>query len=124
MTGPGRLRTGLTSVVVATSLSVYLWIPIVAPNSDMTGELIFGAATASFVLVGLLLVMRAPGNRIGPVLLATGALLAFGYGCDVYGSAGAQANPVWPGSVMASVLGGAFFVVPIALALPQLVPRS
>ena len=116
MTGPGRLRTGRTSVVVATSLSVYLWIPIVAPNSDMTGELIFGAATASFVLVGLLLIMRAPGNRIGPVLLATGALLAFGYGCDVYGSAGAQANPVWPGSVMASVLGGAFFVVPIALA--------
>ena len=31
--------------------------------------------------------------------------------------AGAAANPVWPGSVVASVLGGALFVVPIALAL-------
>jgi hypothetical protein len=117
MTRRELIRTALAAVVAVASLAVYVWIPIVAPKSDMTGELIFGAATASFVLVGLLLVVRAPGNRIGPVLLASGALLAFAYGCDVYGSAGAQGNPVWPGSVIASVLGGAFFVVPIALAL-------
>ena len=104
-------------VIAIASLGVYAFIPILAPHSDPAGELIFGAATASFVLVGLLLVVRAPGNRIGAVLLTAGALLAFGYGCDVYGQAGAAANPVWPGSVIASVLGGAIFVVPIALAL-------
>ena len=117
MMGRPRLRAGIATVIAIASLGVYVLIPIVAPASDMTGELIFGAATASFVLVGLLLVVRAPANRIGAVLLTAGALLAFGYGCDVYGAAGASANPVWPGSVIASVLGGALFVVPIALAL-------
>lgn len=110
-------RTAIASAAAMASLGVYVLIPIVAPDSDMAGELIFGAATASFVLVGLLLVVRAPGNRIGVVLLTVGTLLAFAYGCDVYGSAGAAADPVWPGSVIASVLGGALFVVPIALAL-------
>jgi peptidoglycan/LPS O-acetylase OafA/YrhL len=116
-TGPRRGRIALATVVALASLGVFVLIPIVAPDSDVAGELIFGAATASFVLVGLLLVVRAPQNRIGTVLLTAGALLAFAYGCDVYGSAGATANPVWPGSVIASVLGGALFVVPIALAL-------
>ena len=110
-------RTAVATAVAIASLGVFVLIPIVAPDSDVAGELIFGAATASFVLVGLLLVVRAPQNRIGTVLLTAGALLAFAYGCDVYGSAGATANPVWPGSVVASVLGGAIFVVPIALAL-------
>ena len=117
MTNRPRIRTGIAMVIAIASLGVYAFIPIFAPHSDPAGELIFGAATASFVLVGLLLVVRAPGNRIGAVLLTAGALLAFGYGCDVYGQAGAAANPVWPGSVIASVLGGAIFVVPIALAL-------
>jgi len=117
MTGRPRIRTGMAAAVTIASLGVYALIPIVAPDSDMAGELIFGAATASFVLVGLLLVVRAPGNRIGPVLLTAGALLAFAYGCDVYGAAGAVASPTWPGSAIASVLGGALFVVPIALAL-------
>ena len=91
-------RTAVATAVAIASLGVFVLIPIVAPDSDVAGELIFGAATASFVLVGLLLVVRAPGNRIGAVLLTAGALLAFAYGCDVYGSAGAAANPVWPGS--------------------------
>ncbi|MFL5675414.1 MAG: hypothetical protein ACJ779_10430 [Chloroflexota bacterium] len=115
MTPGGRARIAVATIVAVTSLAVYVLIPIL--DSDLTGELIFGAATASFVLVGLLLVVRAPANRIGALLLASGALLAFGYGCDVYGRAGAHADPVWPGSVIASVLGGAFFIVPIALAL-------
>ena len=92
-------------------------LTLVAPDADPTGGLLFGAATLSFGLVGLLLVVRAPGNRIGPVLVLAGALLAFAYGCDVYGQAGAAAEPAWPGSAYASLLGDALFVIPIIVAL-------
>jgi hypothetical protein len=49
--------------------------------------------------------------------VVAGALLAFAYGCDVYGAAGANADPVWPGAAYASLVGEALFVVPIVLAL-------
>ncbi len=92
-------------------------LTIVAPGADPTGGLLFGAATLSFGLVGLLLIVRAPDNRIGPVLVLAGALLAFAYGCDVYGHAGAAADPAWPGSAYVQMIGDALFVVPIVLAL-------
>jgi hypothetical protein len=104
------------AVVVIASIVVSA-LTLVAPDADPTGGLLFGAATLSFGLVGLLLVVRAPGNRIGPVLVLAGALLAFAYGCDVYGQAGAAADPAWPGSAFASVLGDVLFVIPIVLAL-------
>src|SRR3954463_6578751 len=110
-------RAVIATVIAVASIGVYVVMPLVAPKNDPTGVVLFGAATASFVVVGLILEMRSPGNRIGAVLLASGALLAFAYGCDVYGAAGAAADPHWPGAAIASVIGGAFFVVPIALAL-------
>ena len=57
---PMTRRTAFATAVAIASLGVFVLIPIVAPDSDVAGELIFGAATASFVLVGLLLVVRAP----------------------------------------------------------------
>ena len=84
-------RLGWAVVVIASI--VVSALTLVAPDADPTGGLLFGAATVSFGLVGLLLVVRAPGNRIGPVLVLAGALLAFAYGCDVYGQAGAAARP-------------------------------
>ncbi|MFL5707443.1 MAG: hypothetical protein ACJ77Y_00455 [Chloroflexota bacterium] len=117
MKGSSPARAVIATLIAVASIGVYVAMPFVAPKNDPTGVLLFGAATASFVLVGLTLIVRAPANRIGAVLLISGALLAFAYGCDVYGEAGAAADPHWPGSVVASVIGGAFFVVPIALAL-------
>ena len=78
--------------------------------------MIFGAATASFVLVGLLLVVRAPGNRSVPSSSPQGRS---------WRSATAATSTVrrergkscLAAAVIASVLGGAIFVVPIALAL-------
>ena len=115
--GRARVRAAVATAVAVASLGVYVLIWIAAPNSDIAAELIFGAATASFVLVGLLLIVRAPDNRVGPVLLLAGGLLAFAYGCDAYGSAGATADPDWPGSTVASVLGEAIFSYPIVIAL-------
>src|SRR4029079_16307925 len=68
-------------------------------------------------LVGLLLIARAPGNRIGPVLVLAGALLTLAIVCRGYGAAGADADPDWPGSALASVVGQALIVYPIVLAL-------
>jgi hypothetical protein len=108
-------RFAYTLIVIA-SIGVSI-ATLFAPNADLTGEILFGAATVSFGLVGLLLVVRAPGNRIGPVLVVAGALLALANGCDVYGAAGAAADPMWPGSAVAALVGDALFVVPIVLAL-------
>src|SRR4051794_10751209 len=118
-------RAVIATVIAVASIGGYVLMPFVAPKNDPTGVVLFGAATASFVCVGLILRMRAPGNWIGAVLLTSGALLAFAYGCDVYGAAGAAADPHWPGAAIASVIGGAFFLVPLPLAplgIPLLFP--
>jgi drug/metabolite transporter (DMT)-like permease len=91
--------------------------PIITPTDDPSAVIVFGAATASFVLVGLLLVRRAAGNRIGPLLVLAGVLLSAAYGLSAYTAAGAAASPSWPGVALASVVGDALFLYPIVIAL-------
>ena len=111
------IRTVAGWVIAVASIGVYVVVPFLDPNSDLTAAIIFGAATASFVIVGLLLVGRAPGNRIGPLLVLTGVMLAVAFAISSYAILGAAASPPWPAIGFAAVAGDALYLYPIVLAL-------
>ena len=104
-------------VIAVASIGVYVVMPFLDPKTDSSAVFFFGAATASFVIVGLLLVGRAPGNRIGPMLVLTGVLLALAFGLSSYAILGKAAIPPWPGIGYAAVFSDALFLYPIVLAL-------
>ncbi len=112
------VRLGLWVIAIA-SISVFVAAPFIMPGPylDPAAVLVFGSATASTVLVGLLLITRAPRNRIGPLLLLAGVLLAFGYGCSVYALRGAVEVPEWPGVDLVSIIGQSTFIWPIGIVL-------
>ena len=124
MTSHTRIRAaivigGLATVfvVVVTAIEGVLSGITQGQTDVVAGSVIYSAATASFVLVGVLLIVRAPDNRIGPVLMLAGALLTLAIVCRGYSAAGAEADPDWPGSALASVVAQALIVYPIVLAL-------
>ncbi|HEY8819373.1 MAG TPA: hypothetical protein VIM25_11225, partial [Candidatus Limnocylindrales bacterium] len=109
-------RTVAWTLAVA-SISVFVMVPILQSSDDLLYALLFGAATTSFGLVGVVLLDRVAGNRIGSLLLLTGVLLAIAYGLGAYGLAGAAASPPWPGTALAFVLSDLIYVTPLVVAL-------
>jgi len=107
-------RTVAWTLAVA-SISVFVMVPILQSSDDLLYALLFGAATTSFGLVGVVLLDRVAGNRIGSLLLLTGVLLAIAYGLGAYGLAGAAASPPWPGTALAFVLSDLIYVTPLVL---------
>ena len=116
--GTMMVRLGLWVIAIA-SISVFVAAPFIVPGPylDPAAVVVFGSATASTALVGLLLITRAPRNRIGPLLLLAGVLLAFGYGCSVYALRGAVEVPEWPGVDLVSIIGQSTFIWPIGIVL-------
>lgn len=121
MTGRGRGRTVRLVApwaIAIVSIGVFVVAPIREPQAvDPVYAILFGSATTSFVLVGLLLLDRVPGNRIGALLVTTGVLFAAGFGLAAYAGAAAAAEPPWPGAALASVFGNPIFIWPIVIAL-------
>jgi hypothetical protein len=111
------IRAVAAWAIAVASIGVYVVMPFLDPTTDLTAVVIFGAATASFVIVGLLLVGRAPGNRIGPLLVLTGVLLASAFAVSGYSVLGAAARPPWPAVGLAALVGDALYLYPIVLAL-------
>jgi hypothetical protein len=111
------VRTLVSWAVAIASVGVFVVIPIAEPVGDLVYAILFGSATASFVLVGCVLVNRVPGNRIGTLLLIAGALFAVAFGLTAYASAAAAAEPPWPGAALVAVLSDPIFVWPIIIAL-------
>src|SRR5262245_60977251 len=91
------IRTVIASVVAIASIGVYVVALLASGAADAGPIVIYAAATASTVLVGVLLVSRAPGNRIGPLLLISGALLSISVVLKGYAQSGATATPPSPG---------------------------
>src|SRR5262245_21001625 len=97
-------RTAAAFAVAIASIGVY-FIALLDPPED-GGWIVYGIATASAVLVGVLLIARAPGNRIGPLLLLSGATLAAAGPLRQYGEVGAAQRPPWPAAGLVGFLAG------------------
>jgi hypothetical protein len=104
-------------VIAVAAIGVFVLVRIAEPQTDLIYSILFGAATASFVVVGVLLLDRVPGNPIGSLLLLAGTLFGVAYGLSAYALAGSAAIPTWPGAAVASVLGDPIFIYPIVIAL-------
>ena len=111
------MRTMLATAVAVAAIAVFGVVMLADSAADFTAIVMFSAATASAVLVGLLLIVRAPGNRIGPLLLATGGLLATAYGLSSYELTGATETPPRAGAALAGQISHVLFVLPIVIAL-------
>jgi hypothetical protein len=111
------IRRVVAWVVAIASIGAYVVVPILAARQD-GGFLLFGAATLTSVVVGLLLIERAPGNRVGPLLLLSGFVLASSFVLFAYAMhEAATATPHWPAVAIAAVVGNAIFIYPIGIAL-------
>lgn len=113
----GSVRTLLSWAIAVASIGVFVVVPNTGPTGDLLYAILYGSATASFVLVGFLLVNRAPGNRIGALLVIAGMLFAVTYGLTAYPTAAATAVPQWPGAALVGVVSDPIFVWPIVIAL-------
>src|SRR4029077_16286344 len=90
----------------------------VAFSLDPSFRVVAGSGVVSPVLVGSLLMVRAPTNVVGALLLAAGTLLALSVGFGTYGAwslAGTDPLPVTVG--LAAVLNDALFVPPMIILL-------
>ncbi len=110
------IRRLVAWVAAIASIGVFVVGPLLAPQPD-NGFLFFGAAALTSVLVGSLLTERAPGNRVGPLLLLSGGLLATAFGLTNYAALGAAATPPWPGVDMAAIVANALWIYPIGIGL-------
>src|SRR5262245_41445765 len=108
-------RTIAASGIAIISLGVYL--PGLVDPPENGGWIVYGIATASAVLVAVLLIARAPGNRIGPLLLLSGATLAAAGPLRQYAEVGATQTPPWPAAGIVAVLAGELVFVPIVTVL-------
>lgn len=86
-------------------------------GSDPVSTLMFGAAVASFSLMGALLIRRVPANPIGALLLATGTAQAVGIGLLTFGGLGGSASPPLPGAAIASAFSEVWYIAPFVIAL-------
>src|SRR5262245_38681225 len=116
------IRTVTALVVAIASIGVFVVGLLVDTSGESGATVIYGLATASAVLVGALLIAKAPGNRIGPLLLLSGALLPVSVALSAYAQAGAGQMPPWPGIGIVSIAGkqalyGSIFVVLVAIPL-------
>ena len=101
-------------------LAVALFIepPSDDTGGDLLGSVVFGAAVLALSVVGAVLVVRVPANRIGYLLLGAGLLMSIAVGLGVYVEIGviAPGGP-WPGVALAALLNQVLFIYPIVITL-------
>ncbi len=110
----GRLAIWILAIA---SIGVFVAVPIVVPGADSSYALLFGAATTSFTVVGLILIARVPGNRVGALLLLSGAIFAAVYALTAYAIVAGTSTPPWPTTALAWVVSDAIFIYPVVIVL-------
>ena len=81
------LRRWLIRIVSLSSIGVTIVVPVVdAARGWPSGGLniLYGAVAVVFIVVGGLIAERRPGNVVGPLLVAFGALFAWYLPADLY----------------------------------------
>ncbi len=104
-------------VVAAMAMATFVLAAAVDQASDLSANALFFSIAASLMLVGALLMTRAPGNLVGVLLLGSGILLTAGVSLSTYSRLGSAAEPIWPGSVAFGVVADLFYVFPVVIAL-------
>jgi hypothetical protein len=78
---------------------------------------LIAALTTSLAVVGAVVASRVPHNRVGPLLLLAGLLMALAVVLHVYEQAGSAAWPAWPGVPFAMAIGPLAFWYPILVTI-------
>ena len=110
------------------SLAVFAVGNVLYPSSDADPAftVMFSAIIAAFVFVGALLVARVPGNRIGYLILGSGALLATTVLVGTLAIVGAEQGTISPEIVAVATivndLGFLVAIVGIMVGIPLIFP--
>ncbi len=103
--------------IAVLDLAAFLVAAVVGTMDPIFG-LIIGSAIASMTIVGAMLMTRAAGNRVGPLLLLAGTLLTVSSVAGAFAlSAVAAPGPPPAGAAWANVLNQVLFIPPVVLLL-------
>jgi len=103
--------------IAVLDLAAFLVAAVVGTMDPIFG-LIIGSAIASMTIVGAMLMTRAAGNRVGPLLLISGTLLTVSSVAGAVAlSAIAAPGPPPPGAAWANALNQVLFIPPMVLLL-------
>ena len=107
------------SALAVLNITGYIALVAALPGagSDPATTLLYGGAVTVFSVMGALLIRRVPANRIGTLLLATGAALPAGIALLMYAGLGTSATPPWPGSDIVAGLGDVWYTAPFVIGL-------
>ncbi len=113
-------------VVAVADIAVFIFAVVVSGATDLSFAMVFGSAIASMVLVGALLLTRAAGNKVGPLLLIAGTIQSINVILGGYAmkSLGRPGGP-WPGAVVATVMIQVVFtlaLLAILIGVPLIFP--
>jgi hypothetical protein len=86
------------------------------PGEYLVG-LTFAFGTTTVALVGTVIAVRAPGNRIGAWLLVASTLITASLVMGSYAKVGQAANPPWPGAGAVAAFGNVPMVIAFILVL-------
>ncbi len=89
----------------------------VDPKLDVSANALFFSIVVACGFVGALLMTRAPGNRIGSLLLTSGIMLTAGVTLSTYSELGSGSVPIWTGTAVAGLLADTFYIYPVIIAL-------
>jgi hypothetical protein len=114
-------------LVAVASLAVFALGNVLYPSDDaeLAFTVMFSAITGAFVFVGALLVARVPGNRIGYLMLGSGALLATTVTIGTLSIVGAERGSAAEVAALGAIvndLGFLVAIVGIMVGIPLIFP--
>ncbi len=115
--GRPMTRARAAWVVAVVAMLAYAAGAILDAYTDPVAVLTFGVAMASFLVVGAMITGRVPDNRIGPLFMLAGTILAVSAVTAAYGDIGLAQDPPWPGSILALAITNITFIYPIIIVL-------
>jgi hypothetical protein len=104
------------TIAVAASVVPILGM-LINPQGDPGPGILFWAASTSAAVVGAILIVRAPGNHVGPLLVLSGVVLNAWAVLSGYAEIGAGQTPPWPGVGVVDAITQTLLFVPIVIVL-------